>query len=314
MQTLEIIERHREKVRLSGVSAHTKQDLLEKIAAKFKIPPKNTLFTSRDPDFDSLITSGETDIVINMISGCAGIPPTLSALSNGKTLLLGNKESIVVEGEKIIALNGKLIPVDSEHNAIFEILLNNPNKTIEKIFLPCSGGPFLNKTAEELAKTPIREALKHPRWNMGAKISIESATLINKGLEIIEAHYLFNLPLEKIEVFIHPECEIHGMVKFTEEEDLYAYTDQPDMRTHIENGLLRALEMTPQTRIKKLSMSSINLSTPDHKKFPGIQIVLNQFKKGRIEGFLEYEEKIILESIERNHSTQELIRRISSIK
>ncbi|MBD3330118.1 hypothetical protein GF354_01150 [Candidatus Peregrinibacteria bacterium] len=235
------------------------------------------------------------DIVANFLPGTIGIKVLETAIEKGIKVLLGNKESIVALGN-IFGNSPLIYPVDSEHNAIYEIIASNPGKKIKKIVIPCSGGPFWQKPLSELKNISPKEALLHPKWKMGAKISLESALLINKGFEIIEAKYLFNLPLEKIEVLIHPDCIIHGMVYFEDEDLPYAYIAEPDMKEHIENALLRAMDLVPPKRnIKQINPSSYNLFDLDNTELRGIEIVVENFKKnpGNMLNFLEREEAAI---------------------
>ncbi|MBD3360923.1 hypothetical protein GF366_03930 [Candidatus Peregrinibacteria bacterium] len=297
-QVLEVLENYKNEFRVIGISAYKKEKLLKKQSKKHKVPARNTVIVSKESpkNLEKLAAAEDADIVINVLSGISGINSTISALKAGKILILGNKESLVAEGQKIMKLAGKtLIPLDSEHNAIFEILKKFPKKIPEKIILPCSGGPFLGKNKNQLKKITASEAINHPKWEMGEKISIESATLINKGLEIIEAHYLFNLPLKKIDVIIHPECLIHGIVRFKNES--YAYISEPDMREHIENALFHAVnKKTPgQKKIKHLNTKKFTLSAPDYKTLPGIKIVIENYKRSpdSMKHFLQKEEQTI---------------------
>lgn len=306
VQALEVLGKYKKHFRVIGLSANINKSLLEKQAKKLKV--KKILLASRSASSSlaTLAATEEADIIINVLSGISGINPSLSALKAGKILLLGNKESLVAEGKKVMNLvahdtrnphrksDARLVPLDSEHNAIFEILQKFPHKKIEKIILPCSGGPFYKKSAAVLTEVTITDALKHPRWNMGPKISIESATLINKGLEIIEAHFLFNLPLSKISAVYHPEAQIHGAVKFKNEKFLTAYVSNPDMREHIENALLRAAGLPPLSKtFQKILPSS--LKKVSSKTLRGLDLVLKFFKKNphKMRQFLLREEKII---------------------
>jgi 1-deoxy-D-xylulose-5-phosphate reductoisomerase len=295
-QTLEILEKYPKHFEIIGLCANTNKELLQKQAKKFKIPQKNIVLASKDgkEKVNKLAQLQEADIIINVLSGLAGINPTIAALKAKKTVLLGNKESLVAKGKEIMKLTkNNLIPLDSEHNAIFEILKKFPNKKIKRIILPCSGGPFLNKTKKELEKVTPAQALNHPKWKMGKKVTIESATLINKGLEIIEAHYLFNLPLSKITVAIHPECQIHGIVEFTDKN--VAYLAPPDMRKHIENALCHTANLpTPPREIRSLKPNEFTFQKPP-KHLPGIKIILKAFKKSpsNMTAFLKKEESII---------------------
>ena len=285
-QMLEVLENYPE-TKIIALTGHSKSALLQQQGEKYQCQ------TATKPDVDL----GEADIVINLLAGTIGIEPTKRALTKGKKLLLANKEAIVAAGPQIMALAqpGQLIPIDSEHNAIYEILQAHPNETIDHITLPCSGGPFLGR--KDLSHITLEEALAHPRWNMGPKVTLESAFLINKGLEIIEAHYLFNLPLEKIKVKIHPECQIHGMVTFRSKTSI-AYISPPDMREPLENALLRAIGQTPKSRLQIFNPNTYTLTDPDHKTFPGIKAVLSAFQKGKMAEFLREEEAMIAEIID----------------
>jgi len=303
-QTIEVLKRFKDDFKIIGLSANTSEELLKEQAEELKILKENTVLASEFPGkVLMLATNPDADIIVNVLSGTAGIEPTKAALRFEKTLLLGNKESIVADGKEVMELAkpGQLIPLDSEHNAIFEILKANPGKTIKKMTIPCSGGPFFGKTKEELEGLTVADALKHPKWKMGAKISLESALLINKGLEIIEAHYLFNIALEKIDTKIHPECQIHGIVEFNEAPIPQAYISAPDMREHIENAFLHILgEPIDKSRIQDLP-GTYTLHNPDHETFPGIKIVLDVFKNdpSKMKEFLEKEEKVIQQALAR---------------
>lgn len=312
-QTIEVLERYKDAFRVIGICANTSKELLEKQSKALSIPPEKALLSSKAPDAATTLAAlPEADIVVNVLSGIAGIDPTKTVLKAGKTLLLGNKESLVAEGKEVMELArpGQIIPLDSEHNAIFEILKAHPEKTVKKITIPCSGGPFFGKSKEDLSTLTVADALKHPKWDMGAKISLESALLINKGLEIIEAHYLFNLPLEKIDTKIHPECQIHGIVEFDEMPTPIAYISAPDMREHIENAFLHIMDKPIDTgRIQDLP-GTHKLHAPDHETFPGIRVVLGAFKKNplKMKKFLEREEAIFGEALQKNRYSYSQLR------
>lgn len=324
VQTLEVISKYKNLFQVVGLSSHTKENLLKEQAKKFNVPAENTLLASKFPDKEGSkrlckLAREDADIIINVLSGTSGIVPTLAAIKAGKTILLGNKESLVAEGGKIKSLSKKnkteIIPLDSEHNAIFEILKKHPNK-IKNIFIPCSGGPFWNKTAKELKNLSVEKALKHPRWRMGTKISIESASLINKGFEIIEAHYLFNMPLSKIHPFFHPECKIHGIVEF-ENNKSYAYISKPDMKIHIENALLRTAKTAnkkPKFKITKFDINKIKSRVIKNPPLPGIKIVLNEFKKHprEMKKFLQKEEHLIKKLLTKEINFAEFLRRVGN--
>lgn len=294
VQTLELLKKYKNHFEIVGLSANKNLKLLSDQAKKFKV--KDFVLTAKDGGrkISELISLG--DVIVNVISGVAGIGPSEFALKLGKTLLLGNKESLVAEGRKMMNLNreNQIIPIDSEHNAIYEILKKYPNLKVEKIILPCSGGPFVNKTQKQLMSVTANQALNHPKWKMGKKISLESATLINKGLEIIEAHYLFGLPIRKILVVLHPQCLIHAAVKF--KEKTVAYYANPDMREHIENALAHAANLPPIKRnIRVLNSAKFKFDKISKLKLPGIKVVLNAFHRNQrsLKKFLIKEEKVL---------------------
>ena len=191
------------------------------------------------------VISQPTDIVLSAISGSAGIEPTLSAINNTEKLAIANKESIVTCGnllfDKKINHKTSIVPVDSEHNAIYNLLKNVEKKNLKEIILTASGGPFLSTPIEQLSKVTVEDALKHPTWNMGKKITIDSATLINKGLELIEASYLFQINHKKIRVLVHPESIIHGMVSM-KDGTTNALLSIPDMKIPISNAIFGTVD------------------------------------------------------------------------
>lgn len=298
VQALTVLGKHKKHFKVIGLSANKNRELLAQQAKKFDVPKNNTILASKDGQakISTLAKLKEADIVINVLSGTVGIEPSKSTMEAGKILLLGNKESLISEGMKLLKMSGKIIPIDSEHNAIFEVLKKFPKKKVEKIIIPCSGGPFWNRTKKSQFEklTPI-DVLKHPRWKMGEKILVESATLLNKGLEIIEAYYLFLLPLRKIEVIIHPQCMIHGIVEFTDGKKM-AYISRPDMKEHIENALFFAAGIKgPVRTIRKLKPKEYVFQNPNHEILRGIELVLKTFQQNpyKMEKFLQEEEKII---------------------
>lgn len=202
------------------------------------------------------------DTVVSAILGTAGLLPTLEAIKQGKNVALANKESLVAAGsimlEALKKSGAKLLPVDSEHNAIFQCLEEHNHKSIEKIILTASGGPFYKKSLEELTNITPEEAIKHPNWSMGAKISVDSATLMNKGLELIEAHYFFDIPESKIEVLIHPQSIIHSLVAY-QDGSILAQLGMPDMRTPIAYTL--AWPARIETTVKRLSLAELGSLT-----------------------------------------------------
>ncbi len=302
-QILKLLRKHSRYFEVIGLSSYKNSKLLKEQAEAFGVPKENVVISSRHGLKNLLRLSmlPEADIIVNVVSGIAGVEPTKNALYSGKTVLLGNKESLVADGEAIMKMvkNDNLIPLDSEHNAIYEILQRNPERKVSKISLPCSGGPFLHKTTKELKHVTAKEALKHPKWKMGDKISIESATLINKGLEIIEAHYLFGLPFSKIKVVIHPECQVHGIVEFEDGETFY-YFGAPTMTEHLENALFRTIDQVFTRTIRRKISQKYQFYTCPHKTLPGIKIVTNSFRQSpkTMKAFLKKEEFVIEKFLE----------------
>lgn len=315
LQTLEVLKSYKKSLGIFGLSGFKNKKLLNKLAKNCTSNTKDRrpLVVTTTSEILALSTHKSADIIINLISGIAGLRPTIAALKAGKIVILANKESLFLAGEKIMKLarlGENLIPLDSEHNAIFEILKfadssraarSNP---IDKIILTGSGGAFFGKSAKQLKRLTANDAFKKSVWNMGQKITIESATLINKGLEIIEAHHLFNIPLKNIEVKIDKTAHLHAIVKFKSGKML-GYFSAPDMRHHIKNALNTALgnpssETSPIREISKKDLAA--LPSPDHETFPGIKIVLSAYtnsarnQKLRL-SFLKSEEKAIADFI-----------------
>ncbi len=231
-----------------------------------------------------IVTRDDVDIVLNSLVGFSGLKPTVKAIERKKRIALANKETLVVAGEIITKLlrenNVELIPVDSEHNAIFQCLVGEDISSINKIILTASGGPFLNRDKSELESVTIEEALKHPNWKMGKKITIDSATLMNKGLEVIEAHWLFGLPVEKIKVVIHPQSIIHSMVEFVD-GSIKAQLGVPDMKIPIQYALTYP-DRTPADygRVDFAKLGKITFLEPDFEKFECLKIAYEVAKLG----------------------------------
>ena len=219
-----------------------------------------------------LITDTDCDLVLNGLVGSAGLGPTVATLGEGIDLALANKESLVVGGELVMALaeatGGRIIPVDSEHSALHQLIASERPGTVDKLILTASGGPFRGRTRDDLADVAPEEALAHPTWNMGPKITVDSATLANKGLELIEAHFLFDLPYDRIEVAIHPTSVVHALVRFRDGAAL-AHLGYPDMRVPISYALTypeRAA--TPLPALDLASGLTLEFSAPDLETFP----------------------------------------------
>ncbi|MCB1782892.1 MAG: 1-deoxy-D-xylulose-5-phosphate reductoisomerase [Alphaproteobacteria bacterium] len=225
------------------------------------------------------------DLVLAAIVGLAGLRPILNALEAGINIAVANKEPLVAAGQLVTELakktGAKILPVDSEHNAIFQVFEEQNRAEIEKIILTASGGPFRESTKEQMAKATPAEALAHPNWTMGRKISIDSATMVNKALEVIEAHYLFNMPAEKIEVLIHPQSIVHSMVSYTDGSVL-AQMGASDMRTPVTYALGWPERMEGcGDKLDFTKIKSLTFSAPDLDKFPSLSYAYEALEKGQ---------------------------------
>jgi 1-deoxy-D-xylulose-5-phosphate reductoisomerase len=227
-------------------------------------------------DLTELLERAQPDVVLNAVVGFAGLPATLWALERGIDLALANKESLVSGGELAISAwergGGRVLPVDSEHSAVFQLLEGRPRETVDSLVLTASGGPFRGRSRAELGNVAPHEALAHPTWNMGPKITVDSATLMNKGLELIEAHFLFDLPYERIEVVIHPTSVVHALVRFRDGAAL-AHVGYPDMRVPISFALTypeRAA--TPVPALDFGGGMILEFFTPDEEAFPCLSL------------------------------------------
>ncbi|MDL2272929.1 1-deoxy-D-xylulose-5-phosphate reductoisomerase, partial [Desulfovibrio sp. OttesenSCG-928-I05] len=227
----------------------------------------------------------EADIVLSAQVGAAGLTATEAAARAGKTIALANKESLVLAGELLRdtcrASGAVILPVDSEHNAIFQCLAGQNDADVARIILTASGGPFRGKDAAFLKTVTPEMALAHPNWSMGAKISIDSATMINKGLEVIEAHYLYGLPVESIAVLIHPQSLVHSLVEFSD-GSLLAQAGTPDMRTAIAYALAWPRRMeTGVPRLNLAQAAALTFEEPDFSVFPGLSLAIQALQEGR---------------------------------
>jgi len=224
------------------------------------------------------------DIFVGAMVGSAGLLPTIEAIKRGKTIALANKETLVVAGELITKLaelhNATVLPIDSEHSAIFQCIRGENEKEIEKLILTASGGPFLNRSREELENVTITEALAHPNWKMGNKITIDSASMMNKGLEIIEAHWLFGIPPERIDVLIHPQSIIHSMVQFVD-GSIKAQMGLPDMKLPIQYALTYPERMSNNyERTNLADIGSLTFLQPDKTKFECLSLAYRAINTG----------------------------------
>jgi len=236
-------------------------------------------------DLTALLDRAEPDVVLNAIVGFAGLPATFWTLEHGVDLALANKESLVAGGELATAAwkkgGGRILPVDSEHSAAFQLLEGREHDTVHSLVLTASGGPFRGRSRLELSGVTAREALAHPTWNMGPKITVDSATLMNKGLELIEAHFLFDLPYERIEVVVHPTSVVHALVRLRDAAVL-AHLGYPDMRVPISYALTFPERAT--TSVEPLDLAAgliLEFSAPDEEAFPCLALARAAGEAGR---------------------------------
>lgn len=226
----------------------------------------------------------DTDLVIGAIVGAAGLVPTMAAIKPGRRIALANKECLVCAGDlfmgKIAAEGAEILPVDSEHNAIFQVFEASHPDSIEKVILTASGGPFRTMAFEDMVRVTPQQALKHPNWDMGARISIDSATMMNKGLEVIEAHHLFPVSADQLDVLVHPQSAVHGLVQYRD-GSLLAQLGSPDMRTPIAHCMAYPRRMqAPVERLDLAKLGSLTFEAPDMKRFPALRIALEALRSG----------------------------------
>ena len=299
--TLDLVERNPERFEVVAVTAATNATALAEIARRTRAKLAVVADETRLPELqaglagsdcraaagqEALIeaAAGEAELVIAAIVGCAGLSPVMAAVEAGRTVALANKEALVTAGAlmtKAAAANGAtLLPVDSEHNAIFQCIACSRNEDVSKIILTASGGPFRTATAEAIAAATPAQAVAHPNWSMGAKISVDSATLMNKGLELIEAHYLFGLASERIDIVIHPQSVIHSLVEFVDGSVL-AQLGSPDMRIPIAYALAWPERIpTPAQRLDLLAVARLDFEAPDLERFPALRLARGALEAG----------------------------------
>lgn len=301
-QTLDVIRRHPDMFEVELISARRNVDLLTKQAIEFDaanvviceeskyketadaLQDKGIKVWSGVDSLCELVKMSSVDIVVGAMVGFSGLRPTLAALEAGKTVALANKETLVAAGPIVIRTmlehNAVILPVDSEHSAIFQCLLASKGNSVEKIHLTASGGPFRTWERARIAAATAQQALKHPNWNMGAKVTIDSATMMNKGFEVIEAKWLFDLNPDQINVVVHPESIIHSMVEF-EDGAVIAQMGCPDMREPI--GFALSYPQRVSVGNKKLdfaSMGHLSFEAPDMNKFPCLELAYDAIKRG----------------------------------
>ena len=301
--TLNVVSQHPTIFNISVLAANKKIDLLAEQIKKFnpkyaviynknafaeflkKYNFSNTKIVFGENGLSQAMTEVPSDIFLNAFVGFAGLAPTVQAIKLKMDIAIANKETLVVAGQyikKLVAENEiKLLPIDSEHSAIWQCLRGEENNSIKRIILTASGGPFRNMQKDQLHHVTPKQALKHPNWNMGSKITIDSATLMNKGLEVIEAHWLYDIPAEKIEVVIHPQSIIHSMVEF-EDNSIKAQLGIPDMRIPILYALIYPQRLkldVPQMDFK--IQNNLTFDQPDFDKFPCLKLAYEALKAGK---------------------------------
>lgn len=301
-QTLDVIRKHKDLFSVELLTAKNNTELLIKQAIEFDA---NTVIIANEDKYKELddalfnegikvfagaksiedyVVSDNIDVVLSAMVGFSGLLPTIAAIKAGKKIALANKETMVVAGEIITKLlqetGSSIIPVDSEHSAIFQCLTGENSNKINKIYLTASGGPFRNFSTEELKNVTIEQALNHPRWQMGNKITIDSATLMNKGLEAIEAKWLFNVKPEDIEIVIHPESIIHSMVKF-DDGSVKAQMGLPDMKVPIKYALFYPFRISPEfEEFNIFDHPTLNFHKPDYDKFTSLNLAYRVMNEG----------------------------------
>ncbi|MCM1048118.1 MAG: 1-deoxy-D-xylulose-5-phosphate reductoisomerase [Clostridiales bacterium] len=300
-QTLEIV-RNNTDLEVVGLAAGSNVELLEKQIREFH-PKKAAMWSEkaavdlslRIADTDTKVVSGmeglieistmeEMEVLVTAIVGMIGIRPTIAAIEQGKTIALANKETLVTAGHIIMPLANKhgvpILPVDSEHSAIFQSMNGENRQRVSKIILTASGGPFRRKTKDELKNMTIEDALKHPNWSMGKKVTIDSATLVNKGLEVMEAGWLFDVPIEKIQVVVHPQSIIHSAVEYVD-GSIMAQLGMPDMKLPIQYALFYPDRRSMQgKRVDFFEIAQLTFEKPDIETFTGLKLAYEAARAG----------------------------------
>jgi 1-deoxy-D-xylulose-5-phosphate reductoisomerase len=299
--TLDLIERSPDRFEVEAVTAATNAAALAKIARRTRARLAVIADETRLAELKELLAgtdcrvvagrealveaaAGEADLVIAAIVGCAGLEAVMAAVERGRTVALANKEALVTAGALMIeaarASGAVLLPLDSEHNAIFQCLAGNRRDDVSRIILTASGGPFRTATPEQIAAATPAEAVAHPNWSMGAKISVDSATCMNKGLELIEAHYLFDLPSNRIDILIHPQSVVHSMVEYVDGSVL-AQLGAPDMRIPIAYALAWPERMaTAAPRLDLADVGRLDFEAPDLARFPALRLAREALEAG----------------------------------
>ena len=302
-QTLDVARSHPELFQVTVLAANTSDVLLEKQIEEFcpslavladekaaarlreRYRGKTEIRGGAKALLEAAAFDG-VDMVVTSMVGFAGLAPTLAALEAGKTIALANKETLVVAGELVTALAKEkdvpILPVDSEHCALFQCLQGERRDTVERLILTASGGPFRGKTTGELRSVTVADCLKHPTWSMGKKITVDSATLVNKGLEVIEAHWLYNVPYERIDVAVHPQSIVHSMVEFRDGA-VMAQLGLPDMRLPIQYALTYpSREQADYGRMDFRAGMNLSFEAPDMNTFRGLSLAYEAGKVGGV--------------------------------
>lgn len=300
--TLEILRQHPEEFTLTSIAAHRQWEKTAQIVKEFNVR-RVCMFDetaalalqkhlgisvmSGLSGLEELASDSGTDIVVNALMGAVGCLPTLSAIRNGKHVALANKETMVMAGPVIQdALlenpKAKITPIDSEHNAIFQCLADRPASEVEYLQITASGGPFRNLPLEKFSEITLEAALNHPVWSMGKKITIDSASMMNKGLEVIEAHFLFQIPYEQIQVVVHPQSRVHSLVQF-KDGNLMAQLGAPDMKIPIQTALTWPSRISLCTeRLNLAELGQLTFEAPDFQKFPCLSLAYESGKQGGV--------------------------------
>ncbi|HEY1187559.1 MAG TPA: 1-deoxy-D-xylulose-5-phosphate reductoisomerase [Gemmata sp.] len=300
--TLDVVRHLPERLAVAGLVAHSKWEQLAEQCRAFKprfavlcdpsaykhadrtLFPKETELLCGEEGVNRLVTDADTDVVVSAVVGAAGLAGTWAALDAGKTVALANKETLVVAGPLVTELaarrGAQLLPVDSEHSAIFQALTGHTAGDVERVVLTASGGPFRGKRAGDLEHVTREQALKHPTWQMGPKITIDSATLMNKALEVIEARWLFGLGADQIDVIVHPESIVHSFVEFRDGSVL-AQLSPPDMRLPIQLALLHPERVSgPTKRLDWRALSALRFEQPDRETFEALELGFEVVRRG----------------------------------
>lgn len=300
-QTLEVVAAYPERYEVYALCAHRSIDKLIEQARTFHPEvvciADETLYPALcealsdleikvwagEDAIAQMVTMPSIDVVVAAMVGYAGLRPTIEAIKAGKTIALANKETLVVAGEIICALaqqyHAPILPVDSEHSAIFQSLVGEDHSEIEKILLTASGGPFRTYTLDQMRQVTAADALRHPNWDMGAKITIDSSTMMNKGFEVIEAKWLFGVPVDKIEVLVHPQSIVHSAVQFTDGA-IKAQLGAPDMRLPIQYALSFPERLASDfPRVDWTQMTNLTFEQPDLQRFPNLQLAYEAMRR-----------------------------------